>query len=307
MSSPISKPEPAPSTSSTGLTTNCSSTLERVGREGRLELAFVRRGEETILSRRRFTHPLQALDPVRADDGSLYLMMLNISGGMVGGDRLHTTVELGPHTAAALITASASKAYRTLGAPAISETIIRMGRGATLEYLPDHLIPHPGAVVHQSLRIEMEEGGRAIIYDAVAAGRIGRGERWGFGELGTETILMRERKPVYLNRARITPADQPLTQLGWGQDFNYFGGLVVVGETAANGSAYDWSRLSALIESALGEWTDVYGGVSELGVRGSVVRFMASRSRDLTATAHRLWSIARQFLLGRKAFELRKL
>ncbi len=254
------------------------------------------------MARRRFTHPLLALDPVRADDGSLYLMMLNNSGGMVGGDRLRTTVELGSDAAVALITASASKAYRTLGAPAISETVIRIGRGATLEYLPDHLIPHPGAVVHQSLRVEMEEGSRAIIYDAIAAGRIGRGERWAFRELRTETILMRKTQPLYLNRARIVPAFQPLTQLGWGQDYNYFASIAIVDD----GGAYDWSALSVTIESALRDWTDIHGGVSELGCGGSVVRFMAFRASDLTSVAHRIWGIARCFLLGRKAFESRK-
>jgi len=89
-----------------------------------------------------------------------------------------------------------------------------MGRGATLEYLPDQLIRHPGAILHQTARVEMAAGGRAIIYDAIAAGRIGRGDRWVFGELRTESILIRGRRPLYLNRARILPALQPLTQLG---------------------------------------------------------------------------------------------
>lgn len=181
-----------------------------------------------------------------------------------------------------------------------------MGRGATLEYLPDQLIRHPGAILHQSVRVEMAAGGRAIIYDAIAAGRIRRGDRWAFGELRTESILMRGRRPLYLNRARILPALQPLTQLGWGQDFNYFASFIIVGETAANGVAYEWPTLSAAIESAVGEWTDVYGGASGLGLGGSVVRFMASRASDLTSVAQRLWSIARSFLPGRKAFESRQ-
>jgi urease accessory protein len=306
LSSLISRPEPAPSTWSTGLKKICSSPLERVGRDGLLDLAFVRRGEQTILARRRFTHPLHALNPARADDGSLYLTMLNNSGGMVGGDRLLTTVELGPNAATALITASASKAYRTVGAPAIAETIIRTGRGATLEYLPDHLIPHPGAIVHQSLRVDMESGSRAIVYDAIAAGRIGRGERWAFGELRTETILTRGAKPLYINRARIIPALQPLAQLGWAQDFNYFATMVIVGAAGADGSTYEWAVLSSAIESALRDWTGVHGACSELGCGGSVVRFMAYNASDLTSVVQRLWSVARRFLLGREAFEWRK-
>jgi urease accessory protein len=243
---------------------------------------------------------------VRADDGSLYLMMLNTSGGIVGGDRLRTTVEIGPKAAAVLITASATKAYRTTGAPAIQETTIRIGRGAMLEYLPDHLIPHPGAVVHQSLRVEIAAGSRAILYDAIAAGRIGRGERWAFRELRSETTIIRGTQPIYISRSRIVPEIQPLTQFGWAQDFNYLASVVIVGETTDDGTAYDWTALGANIESALCNIPGVYGGVSEIGGGGSVVRFMAYRASDLCRATHTLWGVARRFLVGLKAFEWRK-
>ena len=264
-------------------------------------MAFVRRGEQTILSRRRFTHPLQALEPVRACDGSLYLMMLNTSGGLVGGDRLRTTVEIGPEAAAILITASATKAYRTTGAAAVQETMIAMGRDSILEYLPDHLIPHPGAVVHQSLKVEMAAGSRAIIYDAFSAGRIGRGERWAFRELRTETAIVRDAQPLYINRSRIIPLLQPLTELGWAQDFNYIATIVIVGEADR-----DWNALSVEIDSALRDRPRVHGGVSEIRTGGSVVRFMTYRASDLIVTTHTIWDIARHFLLDSKAIDLRK-
>lgn len=271
-----------------------------------LDLAFVRRGEHTILSRRRFTHPLQALEPVRAGDGTLYLMMLNTSGGMVGGDRLRTRVDIGPDAAVALTTASASKAYRSTGAAAIQESIIRIGRGATLEFLPEHLIPHPGSIVHQLLRVEMEAGSRAIIYDAIAAGRIGRGESWNLTELRSETILTRETRPVYISRARIAPTLQPPSEVGLAQGFGYLGSLVIVADHNAGGAHYQWSELSDAIDAALRDSPRVCGGVSELACGGCVVRLMVQRAGDLNATAHRLWAIARRFLLGRDAFDWRK-
>lgn len=243
---------------------------------------------------------------MRASDGTLYLMMLNTSGGMVGGDRLRTTVEFGPDAAAALVTASAGKAYRTIGAPAIQETYIRLGRGSTLEYLPDHLIPHPGAAVHQSLRVEMEPGSRAIIYDAFGAGRIGRGERWVFRELITETMVTCGSRPLYINRARITPSIDPLNQLLWVKDFNYVAGIVVVAPCADDGNAYQWSALTDAVDVELGEYAGVLGGVSELGGGGVAVRFMTYRASELTLVTRSLWSIARRFVLGREAFECRK-
>jgi urease accessory protein len=291
--------------SSTGSSRNCSSRLERVGREGLLDLAFVRRGELTILARRRFTHPLQALEPVRASDGTLYLMMLNTSGGMVGGDHLRTTVDIGADAEVALITASANKAYRSMGPATIQESSVHIRRGATLEYLPDHLIPHPGSIVHQSLRVEMESRSRAIIYDAIAAGRIGRGERWNFAELRAETTITRESRPLYINRARIIPASQALNELGWAQDFNYLASFVIVGDSAPDGTAYRWSSLSDALDAAL-RYCGAYGGVSQLERYGGIVRFMAHSASDLSRTTQTLWGVARRFLLRREAFAWRK-
>src|SRR5258708_6243549 len=261
--SPILEREAESIPSSIGFGASSSSKPERTGRDGFLDLAFSREGQRTVLTRRRFTHPLQALAPVRFPDGSLCLMMLNPSGGMVGGDRLITTIELGPQASALLTTASASKAYRTLRDPAFQKTAVNLGEGATLEYLPDHLIPHPGAAVRQSLRVEMAPHSRAIVYDAIAAGRIGRDERWAFRELTSEVIIRRKSQPIYLNRSRIIPEIQPLTQLGWMEDFNYLASIIVVGEAGSQ-----WSSILSETETALNAIPGINFGLSEIADGG---------------------------------------
>lgn len=285
----------------TGSSASCSSPLDRVGREGLLELAFARRGAHTILTRNRCTHPLRALAPFRAPDGSMCLMMLNPSGGLVGGDRLRTTVEIGAGAAATLITASASKVYRTTAAPARHECTLTLQPGATLEYLPDHTIPHPGSILHQSLHVTMAPGSRAIIYDALAAGRVGRGERWQFNEIKSETVITRGTRPVYLNRARIAPRTQPLHQLGWMEGFNYLATMVVLSDSES-----DWTALSAQLDRAMADSPGLLGGVSEIAGGGCVVRLLTSTADSLTNTAAALWGIARTNLLGRQPFSLRK-
>jgi len=275
--------------------------LDRVGREGLLDLAFARRGANTILARRRCTHPLQALAPFRAPDGSLCLMLLNPSGGLAGGDLLRTTVEIGAGAAATLITASASKVYRTNGAPARQECVVTLQPGATLEYLPDHTIPHPDSILHQSLHVAMAPGSRAIIYDALAAGRVGRGERWLFNEIRSETVITRGARPIYLNRARITPRSQPLDQLGWMEGFSYLATLLILSD-----SLTDWAIVSAELDRAIAENPELVGGVSEIAAGGCIVRLLTSSADSLTNAGTVLWGIARRNLLGLEPFSLRK-
>ena len=123
---------------------NSERNPERVGRDGYLRLQFERRGQRTILSQSRFTLPLQALTPLALEDGTAYLMLLNPTGGVLGGDHLLTEIVQEKETHVCLTTPSATRIYRTAEKPAVLQTVIRLGEGATLEYLPDHVIPHTG-------------------------------------------------------------------------------------------------------------------------------------------------------------------
>jgi urease accessory protein len=286
--------------SSTGLPANYSSKTSRVGRDGLLELSFRHVDGRTILDHRCFAHPLQALEPHRAPDGSLCLMMLNISGGMVGGDRLTARIELGCDAHAVLTTASAAKAYRSESV-ALQDTQITLSENAALEYLPDHLIPYAGSAIEQTLRIEMAKGSRAIIYDAMAAGRVGRGERWQFRTLKSEVAISQSGRPRYLNRARIVPASQPLSEIGWMENYNYLATLVMAGDDDR-----DWAGLVLALHNALQRSQGVQGSASAMAHGGCVARFISVSADALTCTAMKLWAIARRELIGLEAFPLRK-
>jgi urease accessory protein len=265
-------------------------------------LSFRHRGGTTFLHSSRFEHPLQVLGPFQAIDGSVCVMMLNISGGMLGGDRLTSRIELGPEAHAVLTTASAAKAYRTQTQPALQDVVITLGENATVEYLPDHLIPYAGAWVDQKLRIEMARGSRAIIYDSIAAGRIAHSERWHFRELNSETLLTRNEKPIYLNRARIMPASQPLGERGWMENYGYLATMVIVGD-----GDYHWNSFAASLHQALQGIEGVRGSASVLADGGCVARFMSTTADSQYRSALELWAISRRELIGREAFPLRKL
>src|SRR5579864_8603188 len=150
-SSPISKPVQEWTRSSNGFATPCSLTSElkpeRIGRDGFLRLRFARSGANTILAQSRFSLPLQALTPLTLADGTSYLMLVNPTGGVLGADHLVTDIVQEAGTHVCLTTPSATRIYRTSQRPAVLETVIKLGEGATLEYLPDHVIPHIGSAL----------------------------------------------------------------------------------------------------------------------------------------------------------------
>jgi urease accessory protein len=274
---------------------------ERVGRDGFLRLRFARSNERTILARSRFSLPLQILAPLALADGSSYLMLLNPTGGVLGGDHLVTEIVLEAGTHVCLTTPSATRIYRTAEKPAILETAIQLGEGATLEYFPDHIIPHTGSALRQSLRLEMARGSRAIILDSMASGRVAHGERWSFNEIDSRVEVYACGNPAYINRMKIAPGTKRPDQLGWMEKFDYLSCLGLFAEEITN-----WKEISGALNEELKSMPSICGGATLLSRGGCVARFLARSASDMTQANKMLWDAARQQAMRLPAFEHRK-
>jgi len=160
-----------------------SGPAARVGRDGALSLAFRRRGMATILAASRSILPLQVMAPLALEDAAAVVSILNPTGGIVGGDRFTIDVDVEAGADACLTTPSASRIYRAAGEPAEQVVRLRLGPGASLEWVPDHGIPFAGAAFRQVIDAEVGEGATLVLVDAWAAGRVARGEEWRFARL----------------------------------------------------------------------------------------------------------------------------
>ena len=274
---------------------------ERIGRDGFLRLQFERRGPRTVLGKSRFTLPLQVLTPLTLDNGTAYLMLLNPTGGVLGGDHLVTEIIQEPETHVCLTTPSATRIYRTLDRPAILETTIRLGEGSTLEYFPDHIIPHTRSALQQSLRLEMAAGSRAIVLDSMTSGRVAHGERWSFREIDSRTEVRVGGKTAFLNRTKISPASNNPRQLGRTEEFDYMTCLGLFAEEST-----DWPRVVAALQSELDRMPQVFGGVSLLSRNGCVARFLARSASDMICLNKTLGEAARELVLRMPSFDYRK-
>jgi urease accessory protein len=274
---------------------------DRVGRDGFLRLRFARRGASTILAQSRFSLPLQTLTPLTLSDGASYLMLLNPTGGVLGGDHLITEIVQEPGAHVCLTTPSAARIYRTLEKPATLETVIRIGEGATLEYFPDHVIPHEGSALRQSLRMEMAPGSRAILFDSMASGRVAHGERWKFREMDSRMEVFSSGRPTYIHRAKLFPAMQRPDRAGWMEEFDYMGSVGFFADEFSS-----WKEFCAALNEELNTLPNLKGAASLLSRNGCMVRLLARSASDMTLANQRLWDVGRRTLLLLPPFEHRK-
>ena len=277
-------------------------TEPRTGRDGRLHLAFAHRGGRTVLTERRFRTPLQVLEGIAFDgDPALGIVVLNPTGGVLGGDRLTATLRLDPGTHVVATTPSATRVYGTAGPPSRLATHAAVGAGATLEYVPDHVIPHPAARVVQDTTVDLAPDARLLLWDAWALGRAARGERWVFDSLASRVGVRRDGAPLFIDRFALTPARSGLDGVGGSEGSTY-----VASWLAVSGEPHDWTALADHLADLLLPLEGVDAAGSPLGAGGCVIRVLSRSAYALAETQRHLWDATRSALLGLPALDLRK-
>lgn len=267
-----------------------------------MQLAFEARGDRTVLRERRFTLPLQALEPMDLGDGGATLLLLNPTGGLLAGDRLHTRIALGPGSAVCLSTPSATRVYRSPGPAAVQHVAIEIGRGASLEWVPDHLIPSPGARLHQSTEIALGDEATLLHLDAWAVGRAARGEAWSFDLLDSR-LTVRDESGLLLRERSVLSGGLPRHGLGGTEGFAYVATFV-----AARPGRLEWDGLArALHEAAHAVGGGVRAGVTTLGRGGIIARVLCPSAPALRSGVEALWTCCRRTLLAKGPLDLRKL
>jgi len=276
-----------------------AATLDRVGRDGTLRLGFERRGPATVLARARYTLPLQVLAPMALDDPAAVVSVVNPTGGLLGGDRLTIDVSVGPAAHACLTTPSATKVYRTSGAPARQDVTLRLEAGAICEWVPDHTIPFAGSALRQRIEVEIADGACLILVDAFAAGRVGRGERWAFRRLES-AVTVRDAKGRLLQDRFVLTEDGALEPgaLGATDGRPYFASMAVI--------AADAEAFRREVTARFAVEGEVLIAAGALPRRGAVVRCLAASAPALLHAVDALWTTARREVLGLPPLALRK-
>lgn len=260
-----------------------------VGRVGELALDYVREGGRTVLTHSRGSSPWHFTPPIQLDDSPcLYTPLVNPSGGLVGGDRLSVRATLGPGAHALFSTPSANRVYRSLGETAVQTVELTVGPGAILEWMPDATIPYAGARFKQTIGVTLAAGATVLLWDAIASGRIARGERWASTSLQNEIRIVTASGRSVLERYALAPADHGVGQAsGW----DYVGSLFLIGDGVDAGR---WKELEAKLATILDARPNfVLGGVSEPAAPGLAIKLVAKSAPDLTDTLDELWQAIR--------------
>ncbi|MDA8254476.1 MAG: urease accessory protein UreD [Betaproteobacteria bacterium] len=169
-----------------------------------LDLGFERRGEPTRLVRCEHRGPLRVQKALYPEGAELcHAIVLHPPAGIAGGDRLQIGIELGANAQALLTTPGAGKWYRSAGP--ISEQIVslKVGAGATAEWLPQESIVFSGAEARMRTVVELAAGARFVGLETLCFGRRASGESFERGSLHLGTDIRLDGKLLWRERGVI--------------------------------------------------------------------------------------------------------
>lgn len=240
--------------------------------------------------------------------GGALVHLHNLSGGILGGDNLSLTVEVGPAAYVQLTTTSATRLYRCQPQALLASQVnnIRVDEGGLLEYLPDAVIPFAGSRYRQQTSIELAQGAGLFWWEVIAPGRVARDELFEYEMLYLDVDILALDRPILIERARLEPAQRKLnspTRLGAYQYFcNFY--ICRVGLESTQ-----WTRLEGELASLAQKLScpgEIMWAVSTLPAHGLQVRALSCHGETISSGLYTFWHAARLALYGHKALPPRK-
>ncbi|PYV35431.1 MAG: hypothetical protein DMG09_19720 [Acidobacteria bacterium] len=278
--------------------------------EGALRLRFERPpgDSRTVLASAEQRAPLAVVRAFALDGGGALVHLHNLSGGVLGGDRLRLELEVGPGAWAQVTTTGATRVYRTLPSAEtpIETRVARVASGGLLEYLPDPLIPFAGVRYRQETRIDLEPEAGLFWWETVAPGRAARGEIFGYERLDLRLEIRAGGRLAAMERARLEPRQRPLDSPARLGPYRYFATFYACRGGVGNRRLRDLEARLAELARGLSAGGDAVWGVSTLAGEALVARGLALRGRDLQRGLFELWRAAKRDLYGIEAVPPRK-
>ena len=259
------------------------------GWQAELTLGFHRASGATRLTERLHRGPLRVQKPLYPEGRDVcHAIIVHPPGGVAGGDRLTIRAQAGDRAAAFLTTPGAAKWYRANGKHAVQDVALRVGAGATLEWMPQETIFFDAAQVRLSHTVDLAEDAGYIGAEILCFGRTASGERFKQGSVAQLTAVRRGGRLLWFEQGTIEGGSSAMTSpLG-------LAGNTVCATLIAVGALR--SGVAGDVRAACGDEAGVTHMKSLL-----VVRHLGDSSEAARGLLLRAWQVLRPAMFARDA------
>ncbi|KAB8053386.1 urease accessory protein UreD [Janthinobacterium rivuli] len=258
-----------------------------------MRLGFALHDGVSRLVERTHSGPLRVQKPLYPEgDGVCHAIIIHPPGGVVGGDQLAVDVTVGEGAHALLTSPGAAKWYRANGHVSGQHLVLRAGRGAAIEWLPQESIFFDQACVRLRHEVELAADAGYIGCDIVCLGRSASGEMFNTGSIGQQVQIRRGGRLLWWEQGELAGGGALMASpLG-------LGGHTVCATLIAVGTPVSAAVLAAVREIAVPAGA-AFGATHMKAL--VVVRLLCGDSEAARRVMLAAWQLLRPAMLGRDA------
>jgi urease accessory protein len=174
--------------------------------EGSVRLGFVRAEGQTAIARLRQSGAARVRFPKPAAGSDPEAVLLNMAGGLTGGDRIDVEVALAARSAATVTSAASEKIYRALAGAAEVRVRLDLDDGARLAWLPQPTILFDNARLDRRTDVAITGNAGFLAVETLVFGRTAMGEDVHRGACRDSWRVRRDGRLVFADTFRVEGA-----------------------------------------------------------------------------------------------------
>jgi urease accessory protein len=148
--------------------------------------------------------PIRVLFPRTAGTQVQEAVLVNISGGIAGGDRLESSVTAMDNASITVTTQAAEKVYRAINESAHITTTLSARDAAKLAWLPQETIVFNRARVRRRTHIDVSSRSELLALEWLVLGRAAHGEKTSAGDIMDSWRVRKDGRLVWADTFRAT-------------------------------------------------------------------------------------------------------
>jgi urease accessory protein len=227
--------------------------------------------------------------------GVCHTVIIHPPGGVVGGDELEITANVGNAAQVQITTPGAAKWYKANGHVSHQNIRLNVGAGGSLEWVPQETIFFDNADLVLDHQVRLEKDANYIGCEILCFGRTASGESFNGGRIRQRTRIYRDGKLIWLEQIRLLGGSGAMR-----------GPLALAGRTVCGTLILTGKAIPReLIESAREGVESIAGDASRVGLSqlksAVVVRYLGDSSETARRVMLHIWGLFRPAMLGRAA------
>ena len=262
--------------------------LNAFGKVSSLRVVAGRADRGTYLKELSFTAPFKVMSPFVLPDGSIRVMPLFASSGIMEGDIQKIHMETEPYTKMECISQSWEKLHRMKTGYAKRNTLLKVARESVMVYRPLPVIPFDQSAFEGYTEICLEDATSSMFYQEIlSCGRVKKGERFGYRYYNSLSEVRRCKRLIYRENNRFRPALDGMEETGMFEGYSYLATILIF---HTNSLSY-MEEIRELLDNTSG----MCGGATFTADSDMVVRILSNQMQKLQQICDKIYDIFMPF------------